>query len=378
MAHYVDRSLRITRAGDTLQPTRADSPECLSASVRRAGGGAAPIASESTGGRVGEGRAKLSSLSAVESGVDAFVHHLNQHEPMSRRTRQAYISDLRQLCRFLHTRIAGPCIGTVEHNVLADFLDHLHTTGIRPRTIARKLTSIRALFAFFHATGLSDGAPVRGLRPPRSAQPVMGLSAGQVRALLRLPSRTSFSGNRDLALMELLYGCGLRLEELLALRVADVDVTGAELKIEGGRRRVVPLGRQTTKVMTRYLASRAQKLSQLNIQRVEAGVLFVSNRGGRLRPRTAQNVIERYVRRLEGSDPVTSPGERSRRGATALRSAFAQHLLDAGADAAGVGILMGKSRAPTPASMNLEDVQRRYDQAHPRSRLADAEDGVDD
>jgi site-specific recombinase XerC len=178
--------------------------------------------------------------------------------------------------------------------------------------------------------------------------------------------------------MELLYGCGLRLEELLALRVAGVDVPGAELNVEGRRCRIVPLGRQTINVMTRYLASRAQKLSQLDIQRVEAGVLFVNNRGGRLRPRTAQNAIERYVRRLEGSDPSSSPGDRSRRGATALRSAFAQHLLDAGADAAGVGILMGKSRAPTPASMNLEDVQRRYEQAHPRSRLADAEDGVDE
>lgn len=327
---------------------------------------------------MGEGRAKLSSLSAVESGVDAFAHHLNTREPMSRRTRQAYVSDLHQLCRFLHTRIAGPCIGNVEHNVLADFLDQLHAAGIRPRTIARKLTSIRALFAFFHATGLSDGSPARGLRPPRCAQTVVGLSAGQVRALLRLPSRTSFAGNRDLALMELLYGCGLRLEELLALRVAGVDVPGAELNVEGRRCRIVPLGRQTINVMTRYLASRAQKLSQLDIQRVEAGVLFVNNRGGRLRPRTAQNAIERYVRRLEGSDPSSSPGDRSRRGATALRSAFAQHLLDAGADAAGVGTLMGKSRAPTPASMNLEDVQRRYEQAHPRSRLADAEDGVDE
>ncbi len=320
---------------------------------------------------IGGHAAKLSPLSAIEAGVELFAHHLNSMEPLSRRTRQAYASDLRQLCRFLHTRIAGPSIGTVDHTALEGFFDHLQTAGIRPRTIARKLTSIRALYAFLCDMGVSDGTPVRGLRPPPSAMARQGLSPEQVRLLLSLPSRTSFSGHRDRALMGLLYSCGLRLEELLALRVAHIDVPGQRLQIEGRRQRSVPLGRRTLKVIARYLASRAQMLSQLDIQQVEAGVLFVSPRGSRLQARTAQNAIERYVRRLEADGPATASEGARRRGATALRTAFAEHLLDAGADAAGVGELMGRVRAPVPASVNLEALQRRYDQAHPRSDDAD-------
>ncbi len=309
----------------------------------------------------------LTLNSAYEAGVEAFVRDLHNAEPLSRRSRQAYAADLRQLCRFLHTRIAGPSIGVVDGATLAEFLQHLVDEGFRPRTVARKLTSIRALYSFLHRVGLVDGSQIRGLHSPPSASSDSGLNPTQIKALLRMPSRTSFTGIRDLALMEMLYGCGLRLEEVLALRVSHIDSSQAHLHIEGSRRRSIPLGPQSVSVLSKYLTARADTLSQQDIQRIDAGHLFVTARGRRLRTRSAQLVFEAYLRRLEGTRGLTSGIDRPRRGATALRKAFAEHSLSTGTDAAAVGKLMGRSKAPTPSTVDMEAVQRRYDQAHPRA-----------
>ena len=309
----------------------------------------------------------LNPRSSIEAGVESFVSFLATSNSLSPRTQSSYAADAHQLCRFLHTCIAGPTVSSVNAASLGEYVSHLQRDGLRPRTIARKLTSVRALFDYLQHLGLGDNAAVRGIRPPVDTVPALGLSPSQVRALLRLPEHSSFTGSRDRALMELIYGCGLRLEELLPLQLSQLKTTEQQLHVPGPRSRILPLGRQTLRVLTHYLKMCADMLSQRSIQRIDAGALIVSWRGRRLRPRSAQQVLERYIRRLEDGDGQQQGPGRSRRGATALRAAFAQHLLAAGADAGGVGQLMGRTRAPVPVSLDLSALQRRYDQAHPRS-----------
>ena len=317
----------------------------------------------------------LTSRSAIEAGAASFTGHL-EHVDISRQTKRAYALDVNQLCRFLHTCIAGPTISSVDSAAIGQFVDHLHTSGLRPRTIARKLTSVRALYDHLQQLGLSDGTPVRGVRAPADTARPTGLSASQMRSLLRLPEWSSFTGSRDRALMELLYGCGLRLEELLPLQVSHLSLAETQLHIEGARPRTLPLGRSTMRTMTHYLQMRAELLSQRDVQQIEAGALFISRRGRRLRTRTAQQAMERYILRLERGDDQWESASRPRRGATALRAAFADHLLAAGADAGGVGKLMGRSRPPVPVSTDLAALQQRYQQAHPRAQDAEPPDSA--
>ncbi|MBT7859631.1 MAG: tyrosine-type recombinase/integrase [Gemmatimonadetes bacterium] len=317
----------------------------------------------------------LTAHSAIEAGAGSFAGYLEQ-TGVSRQTKRAYALDVNQLCRFLHTCIAGPTLSSVDAGAIRLFVDHLHSCGLRPRTIARKLTSVRALYEHLRQLGLSDGSPVRGVSPPTDTARPVGLSALQMRTLLGLPERSSFIGSRDRALMELLYGCGLRLEELLPLQLSHLLLTDMQLHVEGARPRTLPLGRSTIRTLTHYLQMRAELLSQRDIQQIDAGALFVSRRGRRLRTRTAQQAMERYILRLEGADTQWGMTHRPRRGATALRAAFAEHLLAAGADAGGVGRLMGRARSPVPASTDLEALQQRYQQAHPRAQGADPPDSA--
>ena len=319
----------------------------------------------------------LSPRSATEVGVDLFVPDLDASggDRVLPRTRQAYATDLSQFARFLHTCIAGPTVSTIEAEHVKAFCEHLAVEGRQPRTITRKLAAIRSLFRFLQCAGVRPDNPALGVRPEEPASDPAPLTPQQIRSLLQLPERDSFTGARNRAILELLYGAGLRLDELLALNLSHLDLAGERLQVQRQSTpdtpsSVAPLGAPGTAALRDYLLQRAEVLVDREMTQVDAGALFVSARGRRLRPRTVQRIVERYLRVLDRSEGGWKH-ERARRrhGPGTLRAACERHLVDAGADAGLVAALLGRRsvRVAVAATVDSEDLVARYRKAHPRA-----------
>jgi site-specific recombinase XerD len=160
---------------------------------------------------------------------------------------------------------------------------------------------------------------------------------------------------RDRAIMELLYGCGLRVSELCSLRVEDVDLIGEQLKVrgKGSRERIVPVGRMAASAVRSYLEARRGERSPW---------LVLNQRGKRLTARSVRRLVRNYSRRLPALPEGVSPH--------ALRHSFATHLLEAGADLRAVQELLGHASLATTqryTHVTLERMRKIYEQAHPRA-----------
>ncbi|MDA0334585.1 MAG: tyrosine-type recombinase/integrase [bacterium] len=317
---------------------------------------------------------RLTPRSATEVGIDAFIAALDVSgvDDVLPRTRQAYATDLGQFARFLHTCIAGPTVTSIQSEHVRAFCDYLLAEGRQPRTVARKLVAVRAWFRFLQRQGIRSDNPARDLQPPPVAQAQAPLTTAQIRALLQMPERDSFTGARNRAILELLYGAGLRLDELLALNLSHLDLDGERLRVQRQRANPAhtPLGAPATAALRQYLLQRAEALVQREMVAVDAGALFISARGRRLRPRTVQRIVECYVRRLDRAEGGWEQESQSRRrGPATLRAACEHHLVAAGADPGMVAALLGRQsiHAPETARADAAAILARYRQAHPRA-----------
>jgi integrase/recombinase XerC len=322
-----------------------------------------------------EPTASLTPRSAIEAAIDDFRARLEAPGADARlgavqpATVKAYATDLAQFARFLHTVVAGPAAGNVQTDHVRQFAEHLQAQGRQPRTVARKLASVRALFRHLQSLGLRGDNPARPVAPPQHGDEGLDLTPEQVRALLHLPERDSFTGARNRAILELLYGAGLRVDELLALNLTHLEIDDGRLRLtrSGSGSAAAPLGEASAAALRQWLLVRAEALLERPMEQVDAGALFVSARGRRLRPRTVQRLVERYLRRLEQG--LERPARRLRhRGPGVLRDACEQHMVGAGADPGLVAFLLGRRRIR--AAGRTEDPARllaRYRSAHPRA-----------
>lgn len=312
----------------------------------------------------------LTPRSATETGIEAFMAHFDHRQPG---TRNAYHTDLQQFALFLHTCIAGPTVTNIAPPHVQAFATHLAREGRQPRTIARKLSAVRALFRFLQATGVRADNPGATVHPPEAPTEPDTLTAAQVASLLQLPERGSFTGARNRAMLELLYGAGLRLDELLGLNLSHLDLEEEGVRLQRGGSAWVPLGAPATAALRDWLLARAEVMVQRQMSDVDAGALFVSARGRRLRARTVQRLVERYVRVLDRKEGGWErESMRRRRGPGTLRAACERHLVDNGADPGLVAALLGRSRVTAGrgsvrGSADVAAIAARYKRAHPRA-----------
>ncbi len=319
--------------------------------------------------------ASLSRHTAIETGIDRFLVSLAEAGPFGRSplrpgTRRAYGVDLDQFARFLHTRITAPTVANVPTEAVAAFARHLTDAGRSPRTVARKLAAVRRLFRFLCSQGVCPADPSTGVRGPRPSDDPAPLTPEEMRALLARPELGSFTGARNRALLELLYGAGLRLSEAVGLNLSHLGLADGRLRLTGPTPRAVPLGPQATEALQAYLLRRAEALLARSISSVDAGALFVSARGRRLHPRSIQRIVERYLRLLESPPTSTRTRTPRHRGPGQLRAACARHLVEAGADPGLVSALLDRRPAAPPdpsRHQDLSELTARYRRAHPRA-----------
>jgi integrase/recombinase XerC len=292
-----------------------------------------------------------SRTGAFATEVDAYLRRLDVERRLSPHTLAAYRTDLGQFTEFCR-RLGLTRLPQVDRRVVRRFLAQLSSRGLAPRSSARKLSAVRSFLEDAVRRGLLETNPATGVPQPRRPRTLpKSLPAGGLHRVLDALSGSDPIDLRDRALLELLYGAGLRVSELGALEVD--DVAGRELlrvRGKGGRDRAVPLGGEAQRALRRYLEEGRERLASADAGRA----LWVGVRGGPLDPRG----IRRVVRRRIGSFPH------------ALRHSFATHMLENGADLRTVQELLGHAELATTqiyTSVSRRHLRNTYDRSHPRA-----------
>jgi site-specific recombinase XerD len=274
----------------------------------------------------------------------------------SRSTLRAYAADLRQLGRWLAA--AGIAPQDADTRTLRRYAAHLGTLRYAPATAARKLSAVRGLYAWMHDRGAIDRSPATLVPGPKKTRTLPAtLSTGEVERLLDGRSGTSPRDLRDRALLELLYGCGLRAAEACDLDVGDVRLDADQVRVtgKGGKQRVVPLGGAAAAALERYLARGRPRLAAR-----PSGRLFVSVRGRPLHPSDVRRSLLRALARAGVAE----------RSPHALRHTFATHLLEGGADLRSIQDLLGHASVGTTqvyTHVSVRHLRQAHASAHPRA-----------
>lgn len=266
----------------------------------------------------------------VCSVIDAFLDHAKLEQGLARNTVQAYARDL--------ARFAAPLDGveasglTREH--IRAFIEQLERDGLSAASRARALVAVRRLLKFMCAEGVLEGDPSRGILSPQVGRSLPRVLGGEeTRALIRACGDSGPFALRDRAMLEVLYGAGLRVSELVQLPLSGLDRRGGLLRVvgKGGHERVVPLGEIALSAVEEYLAEGRPRLLGNRDDRSHA--LFLTRRGG---PMTRQNYFA-LLRKIA----VRAGIARERVSPHVLRHAFATDLLEGGADLRSIQLMLG-------------------------------------
>jgi len=280
-------------------------------------------------------------------------------------TISAYRRDLRTYVAWLRTN--GRSLTEVVEADLVEFVGALRARGLAPASVARALVPVRSLHRFLAEEGRAatdPGAHVELPKVPRGLP--KAISEEEVARLLDAPSGDEPAIRRDRAMLEVLYGTGVRVSELVGLSLGDVDLDAALLRAfgKGSKERIVPIGSPAVRALVAWLGpgGRAELAPTQWRRRGDAEAVFLNVRGGRLSRQGAWEVLNRYARQV-GLEGKLSPH--------VLRHSCATHMLDHGADIRAVQELLGHASISTTQVYTLVSTERLwevYRNAHPRAR----------
>jgi len=298
-------------------------------------------------------------MSELAAQVDRYLAELARRGN-SVHTVGAYGADLREFLHYLSPpETEPPAPGAVDLMIMREWLASLYSHGLTAVTIRRKLAAIRGLFRFMLREGVVPVNVARLVRTPKAPKKLPEvMSPDQVNALIDgVPTVPIEQPHpvRDRAILELLYGCGVRVSELAGLNLHDLDRSEKWLRVRGkGRKeRQVPMPGKAAEALERYLAERP-------VVREQAAV-FLNHRGGRLSDRGIRGMVKLYATLVNG-DPSIHPHS--------FRHAYATHLLADGADLRAIQELLGHARLSTTqkyTQVALTDLIAVYDKAHPKA-----------
>jgi integrase/recombinase XerD len=294
--------------------------------------------------------------------VTEHLETLQMERGASRNTLAAYRRDLAGYSAFVAR--AGSRIETADLPLLVKYLGALRRRGLGGRSIARHLSAVRGLYRFLLASGVIRRDPTEHLDSPRPARRLpRTLSEQDVAAIVETPDTTRPDGLRDRALLELMYACGLRASEAIAVRVDDVNLEGGYVLAtgKGSRQRLVPMGAQAVAWIRRYLGAGRERL----VKRGTPAALFLNRSGGALSRQAVWHLLKKSARRAGVRAAAVSPHT--------LRHCFASHLLEGGADLRSVQAMLGHADISTTqiyTHLSSSAVRNMYRTFHPRARKA--------
>ena len=290
--------------------------------------------------------------------IDAFLDHLRVERRLADHTLESYARDLTALGRY--AAAAGRDIDALDRAALEAFVREQRTNGLSPRSVARRVAAVRGFYRFLVLDRRIRSSPADDLRPPR-AWPALPkfLSLEDVDRLLEQPDTSTVLGLRDRAMIELLYATGLRVSELVGVRLADLRLAEHYLTCvgKGRKERLVPIGEQAADWIRRYQATARREL----LRGRASPRLFVNARGGALSRVGFWKILKRQARAARLPRTI-SPH--------VLRHSFATHLLERGADLRAIQLMLGHADlSTTQIYTHVLEARLRavYDRFHPRA-----------
>jgi integrase/recombinase XerC len=300
----------------------------------------------------------------MKNHIEHFLKYLRIEKNYSPHTVDSYQDDLFQLSDFLSRHFSGDenCLEKIDNVTLRLFLGDLHEQGLSKKSIARKLAATRSFFKYLVRKEIVGHNPAVNVISPKLPKKLPSfMDESSVERMMELPDLTTEDGVRDRAILEVLYGSGIRLSELIGLTLQDVDFKNSTIRVLGkGRKvRIVPFGSQAKASVQNYL--RLKKEHSGPALREHGVPLFQSPRGGKLYPKGVYRIVQKYIGLVS---------EIEKKSPHVLRHTFATHLLNRGADLQAVKELLGHESLSTTqlyTHVTLDRLKNIYRQAHPKA-----------
>ncbi len=303
--------------------------------------------------------------------IETFVEYLQDNKGFSQHTIRNYHIDLRQFLDFLDSKkkkspegdVPNVEVGSVDSLIIREYVGSLFGR-LRRSTISRKLSALRSFFFFLEKNGLIKDNPASDIASPKLENYIPNyLPVDDMFRLLERPDQEKPLGLRDLAILEVLYSCGIRLSELESLDISSIDFDQRLIRVigKGNKERIVPIGRQALQAVRNYMEA-TQYLRKKSGHSSKDSALFINFCGRRLSGRSVERIVKRYAGECGLASDI-SPHS--------MRHTFATHLLDGGADLRSVQELLGHASLSTTQKythVSLDRLMEVYDKAHPRSR----------
>jgi integrase/recombinase XerD len=299
----------------------------------------------------------------MDTAIHVFLSYARVEKGLSQNTILAYGRDLKRFDEFLTARKKNR-IEAVDREDVVDFLSSLYRQKLDSRSVSRFLVSLRSFFKFALAEELVRLDPTENLESPKVRQSLPTyLRKDEMERLMEAPNPATPVGLRDRAMLEVFYSSGLRVSELLNLRISDVDLRAGYVRCigKGDKERLVPIGRKAISAVEAYLAGARPKFLRSGAPPQHSQSLFLAKAGRRLSRITIWKILHDYGVKL---------GLRGRLTPHKLRHSFATHLLEGGADLRSVQLMLGHADISTTqiyTHVVEERLKEIYKAHHPRA-----------
>ncbi len=296
----------------------------------------------------------------IQRGMDAFIKYLKHERNASKHTVRAYENELKAFASFLGPEIRWK---DIDHVLVRGFLAELHSKGLSKVSVARALAALRSMYRWLAREGTVRQNPAKLVATPKIPKKLPRVpTLEEMNGVLDgdLPETAAFP-ERDRAIFELLYGCGLRNSELVGIELNDLQWANEVVLVrgKGKKQRYVPLAGAAAEAVRSYLEARRQVVAEM---RANTAKLFINRRGGPLTSRSVGRIVK-HIAVAKGLPPDVHPHT--------LRHAFGTHMLSEGADLRAIQELLGHERLSTTqkyTQLSLQQVTEVYDRTHPRAR----------
>ena len=294
----------------------------------------------------------------AENATDQFLGMLRQRNA-SPHTLKAYATDLGVFAAY----VGSKSLREIDHLRIRGFLSHLYDRGLSKTSVARSLAAVRSLFRWLAREGIVEQNPAKLVATPRLPKKLPRVPTIEEMNLVldsRMPESASFP-ERDLLMLELLYGCGIRNSELVGINLDDIRMANEAILIrgKGKKERYVPFGDSVRSALSAYLPTRLKVLMETG---KSTSALLINQRGGRLTTRSVGRIVKK-IAVAKGLSPDVHPHT--------LRHAFGTHMLEEGADLRSIQEMLGHERLSTTqryTQLSMKHVLAVYDQTHPRAK----------
>ena len=298
--------------------------------------------------------------------ISDFLEYIKNVRRYSSHTIRSYSHDLDDYYSFCNSFDLEQEFIDLDHTAIQSFLQQLSRKGLSPKTLARRLASIKSLYKYMLINNLVEVNIARFVKTPKTDRELPHyLSLKEAKDFLQLPTGSDEKALRDRLILELFYATGIRISELIKIQINDIRLEEGIIHIlgKGSKERIVMIGSEAGEVLRNYLAFMSEKENPENMQYLFPALrLGKRNKKGTIAPRTVFNIVKKYLK-LVSNDEKLSPHS--------LRHTFATHMLDNGADLMAIKDMLGHSSLSSTqiyTHLQPEKLKKIYKQAHPHGK----------